>query len=83
MLLRSTGAEHAHYKVTQIGNSLGVILPKEIALRLKIEKGDELCCTQTPAGIELSPYDPQFESKMQAARKVMRRYRNALRKLAR
>jgi putative addiction module antidote len=72
----------ATLKVTQIGNSLGVILPKEIAAKLKVEKGDELVCVETPDGIQLSPYDPAFEETMNAARRVAKRYRNALRELA-
>ncbi len=51
----------ATLKVTQIGNSLGVILPKEVAARLKVEKGDELAYVETPGGIELTSYDPSFE----------------------
>jgi putative addiction module antidote len=69
----------ATLKVTQIGNSLGV---KEVAARLKVKKGDELAYVDTPDGIELTAYDPSFERKMEAARRVARRYRNALRELA-
>ena len=72
----------ATLKVTQIGNSLGVILPKEVAARLKVEKGDQLAYVDTPGGIELTSYDPSFEQKMEAARRVATRYRNALRELA-
>jgi putative addiction module antidote len=72
----------ATLKVTQIGNSLGVILPKEVAARLKVKKGDELAYVDTPGGIELTSYDPSFERKMEAARRVAKRYRNALRELA-
>jgi putative addiction module antidote len=70
-------------KVTTVGSSAGVVLPKEVLARLKVGKGDLLYVTETPGGIELSPYDPSFEQEMQAARGVMRRYRNALRQLAR
>ncbi len=69
-------------KVTQIGNSLGVILNKEVSARLKLQKGDELTYTETPNGIEISPYDAEFAEKMKVARKVSRKYRNALRELA-
>ncbi len=72
----------ATLKVTQIGNSLGVILPREIAARLNVEKGDELVCIETPAGIELTPYDPAFDETMKVARRLAKRYRNALRELA-
>ena len=69
-------------KVVKVGNSLGVILPKETAERLRVGKGDELNCVETQGGIELTPYDAGFEKKMAVARRVMRRYRNALRELA-
>lgn len=69
-------------KVTTIGNSLGVVLPKETLARLKVEKGDTLCLVETPNGVELSPYDPAIGDEMEAARKAMRQYRNALRELA-
>ena len=69
-------------RVVKVGNSLGVILPKETAERLRVGKGDSLNCVETRGGIELSPYDPEFEKKMAVARRVMRRYRNALRELA-
>lgn len=69
-------------KLTAIGNSVGVILPKELLDRLNLSKGDSLCITQTPNGIELSAYDPVFEAQMEAGREGMRAYRNALRELA-
>ena len=69
-------------KITQIGNSLGVILPKEITERLKLEKGDELAVVDTPNGVELTPYDPGFAEKMKVAKRISKRYRNALRELA-
>ena len=72
----------ASLKVTRIGNSLGVILPKEITDRLKLEKGDELAAIDTANGVELTPYDPAFDRKMKAAKRVAKRYRNALRELA-
>jgi len=69
-------------RVTQVGNSLGIILPREVAARLKVEKGDALAYTETQAGIELTAYDPEFAKKLQVARRVARRYRNALKELA-
>jgi len=69
-------------KVVQVGNSLGVILPKETAERLRVAKGDTLNCVATQGGVELTPYDPGFEKKMAVARRIMRRYRNTLRELA-
>jgi len=68
--------------VTQIGNSTGVILPKEVVARLKIKKGDSVYLTETPEGYSVTPYDPEFEDQMNVARRGMAGYRNALRKLA-
>ena len=70
-------------KLTQIGNSVGVILPKELLARLKLEKGDSLYLTEATNGaVMLSPYDADFETQMDAARKFMRRRRQVLRELA-
>jgi putative addiction module antidote len=69
-------------KVTTIGNSVGVVLPKEALQRLKVDKGDTLTLVESDGGYELTAYDPAFEAEMDAARKVMKRYRNALRELA-
>jgi len=68
--------------VTQIGNSTGVILPKEVAARLKVKKGDSVFLTETPDGYAITPYDPEFETQMKAARRGMAKYRNALHELA-
>jgi len=69
-------------KITQIGNSLGVVLPKELLARLKLEKGDTLFVTDAPGGVNLTPYDEGFESQMEAARTVMKRRRQVLHELA-
>jgi putative addiction module antidote len=69
-------------KVTTIGNSVGVILPKEALQHLKVDRGDTLTLVESEGGYELTAYDPDFEAEMTAARKVMKRYRNALRELA-
>jgi putative addiction module antidote len=69
-------------KITQIGNSLGLILPKEILVRLKLEKGDAVFITDTPDGVALTPYDEVFETQMLAARAIMKRRRHVLRELA-
>jgi putative addiction module antidote len=69
-------------KVTTVGNSAGVVLPKELLARLHLEKGDTLFATETPDGIKLAPYDPEFERQMAVAERVMRKRRNLLRKLA-
>ena len=70
-------------KVTAIGNSTGVILPKELLARLRVERGDELFAVETPNGIELRPRDPAFEEKMRLAREIMREDRDILHALAR
>lgn len=69
-------------KITTVGNSAGVVLPKELLTRLRLEKGDELYVTELPDGIKLAPYDPELERQMQVAAGVMRRRRTLLRKLA-
>ncbi len=69
-------------KVTQIGNSLGVILPKEALATLKVEKGDTLILTDAPDGFRITANDPAFEERMEIARKIMKKRRNALRELA-
>ena len=69
-------------KLTQIGNSVGVILPKDVLARLKLEKGDSVFLTDAANGVLLTPYDPEFESQMDEARSIMKRRRNVLRELA-
>ena len=69
-------------KVTQIGNSVGVILPKDVLARLKVGKGDSLFVTDLPDGVALRPYDADFAEAMEAAREIMKEYRDVLRELA-
>jgi putative addiction module antidote len=69
-------------KLTTIGNSTGLILPKEILQRLRVDKGDMLYVLETPNGFELTPYNPEFAAQMEAAERVMHEDRDALRKLA-
>lgn len=69
-------------KLTQIGNSVGVILPKEILARLKLEKGDTVYVTDCPDGLRLTRQDPTFEAQMNLAREVMKSRRAALHELA-
>ena len=69
-------------KVTTVGNSAGIVLPRELLERLRVEKGDTLYALETPNGIELTPYDPEFGRQMDAAEGVMREDRGALKKLA-
>ncbi len=69
-------------RVTQIGNSLGVILPKDALVSQKLEKGDALYLSETSTGFMLSKYDPQFEQQMDKARIIMRERRAVLHELA-
>ena len=69
-------------KIITIGNSVGVVLPKEILSRLHVEKGDNLYISETPDGIQLTPYNQDFAEEMDTARRVMRKHRDVLRKLA-
>lgn len=69
-------------KITTVGNSAGVVLPKELLARLRLNKGDTLYVTELPDGIRLAPYDPEFAAQMQVAERVMREDRDLLRKLA-
>ncbi len=69
-------------KVRKIGGSYGVVLPKEILDQLGVGEGDLLYPSRTPSGVELSRYDPDFAQAVDAARDFMRRYPNAMRKLA-
>jgi putative addiction module antidote len=69
-------------KITTVGNSAGVILPKELLARLRLAKGDTLFATELPDGIKLTPYDPGMARQMEVAERVMRKRRNLLHKLA-
>jgi putative addiction module antidote len=69
--------------VRQVGGSVGTTIPKDMAERLHLEPGDKLLAVETQNGILLTPYDPDVEAGMQLARKLAKKYRNALRELAR
>jgi putative addiction module antidote len=70
-------------KVRKIGNSLGVVLPKEAVSRLRAGEGDRLFLIEGPSGTyQLTPYDPAFEAKMKKAENIIGRYRNTLHALA-
>ena len=70
-------------KVRKFGNSLGVVLPKEVISRLRTGDGEPLFLVEAPeGGYRLTPYDPTFEKKMRTAEEIMRRYRNTLHVLA-
>ncbi len=69
-------------KIRNVGNSLGVVLPKEMIARLRVAKGDSLFVQETVDGIRLTPYDPEFQQQMEIAEIVMREDRDALRALS-
>ena len=77
--------KHVHIKsstITAIGNSAGVILPKEVLAKLRVGKGDDVFFTETPEGILITPYDAEFAEQMDAAEIVMREDRDVLKILA-
>jgi len=69
-------------KIIAIGNSAGIILPKETLARLNVQKGDTLYVTEGPQGIRLVPFDEEFARQMEVAREVMRENRDVLQRLA-
>lgn len=69
-------------KVTTVGNSTGVVLPKDLLAKLRVGKGDSLYAVELPDGIKLTPYDEEFERQMELAEDIMRKRRNLLRELA-
>ena len=70
-------------KVRKVGNSLGVVLPKEVLSRLIVQDGDKVFLTEAPDGsYRITPYDPEFEKQLKIGKKLMRQYRNTLRALA-
>jgi len=69
-------------KITTIGNSAGVILPRELMSRLRVAKGDALYATELPDGVKLTPFDPELAVQMEVAERVMRKRRTLLNKLA-
>lgn len=69
-------------KIRRIGSSYGVILPRELLDRLRVVEGDSLSVAETPDGIQLSAYDPKFARAMEGFSRVRRKYRDALRELA-
>ncbi|HSI60155.1 MAG TPA: AbrB/MazE/SpoVT family DNA-binding domain-containing protein [Ideonella sp.] len=69
-------------KITQIGNSLGLILPKDILARLRLEKGDTVHVVETPDGLKMLPYDPALGEQLALGREFMREYRDTFHELA-
>lgn len=69
-------------KLTAIGNSTGVVLPKEVLAKLRVERGDTIYLTDAPNGMQLTTKDPAFEEQMKVAEQIMAERRNVLRALA-
>jgi putative addiction module antidote len=69
-------------KITKIGNSVGIILPKELLARLRVESGDTIYASETPDGVRLTASNPDFATKMELAEAIMREDRDILRVLA-
>ncbi|MHB1358781.1 MAG: AbrB/MazE/SpoVT family DNA-binding domain-containing protein [Rhodocyclaceae bacterium] len=69
-------------KLTQIGNSIGVILPKEVLANMKLAKGESIFLTETPEGYVVTPYDPALDKQMAAGREFMREFRDTFHALA-
>jgi putative addiction module antidote len=74
--------EMATLKLTAVGTSTGVVIPKEMLNRLKLGRGDKLFVVETPNGYLLTPYDPEVEDQLKRARKFMRKYKETFRALA-
>ncbi len=80
---RTTDAEGYVLQIKKIGNSTGLILPKELLARLKLSEGDKLhVVEQTERGIKLSPYDPKHAKAMEIARRSFRKYADTYKALA-
>ena len=69
-------------KLIQIGNSVGVVIPKEVLAALNLDKGDTLFATKTPGGLNLTATDPDLEEELKLGREFMKRYRDTFKALA-
>ena len=69
-------------KLTQIGNSVGVILPKEVLAKLRLREGQSLVMTETPEGLLLTPYDPALDAQIEAGSAFMCEFRDTFQQLA-
>ena len=72
----------ATLKLRAFGNSVGVVLPKDLLARLRVGEGDTVQVVETPDGFRIIRHDPEFERQMEVAREVMRRRRAVLHELA-
>lgn len=72
----------AALKLTAVGTSTGLVIPKEMLNRMKVERGDLLHVVETPDGFLLTPYDPKVAAQVEAGRAFMKQYRDAFKVLA-
>lgn len=72
----------AKLKLTAVGTSTGVVIPKDMLTRLRVERGDTLHVVETPQGYLLTPFDPAIEAQLEAGREFMKEYRDAFKVLA-
>jgi putative addiction module antidote len=72
----------ATLKLTAVGTSVGVVIPKEMLKRLKVSRGDTLFAIETPTGYLLTPYDPEIEEELEIGRRFMQKYRETFKALA-
>lgn len=69
-------------KLTQIGNSVGIVVPKDLLARWHVDKGDAMYITESPDGDRITPYNPVFEAQMKLARQIMDKRKAVLHELA-
>jgi putative addiction module antidote len=69
-------------KLTRIGNSVGAVFPRELLVRLRAEAGDTVFLTESPDGLRVTPYNPNFAQQMESAERIMKKRRSVLRELA-
>jgi putative addiction module antidote len=72
----------ATLKLTAVGTSTGVVIPKEMLTRMRVERGDTLHVVETPEGYLLTPFDPAVETQLKAGRKFMKDFRDTFKFLA-
>ena len=68
-------------KLTQFGNSVGAVFPKELLAKMRLEKGDDFYVTETPDGMRITLHNPEFEEQMRIGREIMKERRAVLREL--
>lgn len=69
-------------KLTQIGNSVGAVFPKELLAQLSLDKGECVFLTKSPQGFLLTPYDPALDEELRAGRQFMHEFRDTFHQLA-